>query len=156
MHHYGLDKDAQALRDKNALYLRLGQAKVAATPDDPKAHAELGNQYVDLGDYSMAAQCYRDALRLAPKSAELLKDLGGVLHLMGRTIEAEKALRLATTVDANHVEAWRNLGVVLAAREEWRQARECFSTAIALAPENAELRRYFDIAQSNVGGAASA
>lgn len=147
VHHYALTKTPEAIRHKQELYLRLGEAKLARDPEDPKAHAELGNQYSDLGDYGRAAQCYREALKRAPRNAELLKDLGGVLHLMGRSAEAEKALRLAVGLDAGHVEAWRNLGVVLAAGGDWRGAGESFARAAALAPERADLKQYLAIAR---------
>ena len=149
VHHYPLTKPREALAAKQALYLRLGKAKLALHPEDPKAHAELGNQYVDLGDYARAAGCYREALKRAPRSAELLKDLGGVLHLLGRAEEAEKALRLAVGLDAKHVEAWRNLGVVLAARGDWPGARDGFAKASALAPGRADLLDYLETARGH-------
>lgn len=142
VHHYALTKDATTLREKQALYLRLGETKLRAEPSNPKAHAELANQYVDLGDYPRAAQHLREALRLAPQSTELLKDLGGVLHLLGRHAEAEKALRLAVTLDPAHVEAWRNLGVVLAAREAWPEAHAALTHALSLAPGDPVLTEY--------------
>jgi len=146
VHHYALTKDAASLRAKQALYLRLGEAKLAADPSNPKAHAELANQYIDLGNYARAAQHLREALRLAPGSPELLKDLGGVLHLLGRGADAEKALRLALALDPTHVEAWRNLGVVLAARAAWPEAHDAFAQALALAPSDPTLAHYIAVA----------
>lgn len=151
VHHYGLARDASALAEKHALYLRLGQAKVLAEPGNPKAHAELGNQYVEMGAYGQAVAAYREALRLAPKSAELLKDLGGVLHLMGRAPEAERALQLAVEIDPGHVEAWRNLGVVLAGLGHWAEAEACFSRALAHAPGHKELTRYAALMREKLG-----
>lgn len=150
VHHYGLSKDPAVLREKQALYLRLGLAKREADPENPKVHAELANQYVDLGDYARAVQHYRDALRLAPQSPELLKDLGGALHLLGRSAEAEKALRLAVALDPDHVEGWRNLGVVLAARQAWAEAHSALSRAHTLAPGDATLREYVQIASAQL------
>lgn len=142
VHHYGLARDAAAIAEKQALYLRLGQAKVAAEPGNAKAHAELGNQFIEMGAYAQAVAAYREALRLAPKSAELLKDLGGALHLLGRSPEAERALRLAVEIEPGHVEAWRNLGVVLAGAGHWAEAEACFARALESAPGHEELTRY--------------
>lgn len=146
VHHYPLTKGEAALREKAELYLRLGRAKVGAAPGDAKAHAELGNQYVDLGDFAQAARCYSEALKRAPESAELWKDLGAVLHMMGRGAEAERALRVALAKDAGHVEAWRNLGVVLGVRGAWAEAAEAFRAGLEVAPGDVVLREYLGVA----------
>jgi len=151
VHHYALTKSAEHLRAKQALYLALGLEKLRDAPEDPKAHAELGNQYAEMGDYTRAAQCYRAALQHDPTNAENLKDLGGMMHLLGRNAEAEKALRLAVRLDPALLEGWRNLGVVLAAQEQWAEAATSFAQGLALAPGHAELQRYHAIAQERLG-----
>jgi tetratricopeptide (TPR) repeat protein len=153
VHHYPLLKDEAALARKRALYLRLGELKVAAAPNDPQAHAELGHQYTESGQYARAAAAYQRALHRAPGNAELLKDLGAVLHLLQRPNEAHQALELATRIDPGLTDAWRNLGVVAAEAEDWRQALRHFDTALRLSPQSAELHYYRAVALQRLGRA---
>jgi tetratricopeptide (TPR) repeat protein len=146
VHHYPLLKDEAALAAKRALYLRLGEQKAAAAPTDPQAHAELGHQYTEHGDYLRAAQSYQRALQLSPDNAELLKDLGAVLHLLRRPKEARHALELATRLNPALADAWRNLGVVAADAGDWGEALEIFDRAVHLAPANADLHYFRAIA----------
>ncbi len=151
IHHYPLLRSAERVRQKRLTYLELGRAKAAANPKDPRAHAELGAQYAELGDHESAAAAYREAVRLDPANAEWLKELGATLHLAGRRAQAHQALRLATAADADNVEAWRNLGVVAADGGAWPEAADCFRRAAALAPKNAELHRYLAVALGETG-----
>lgn len=156
VHHYPLSKDAEQLRKKQELYLRLGHAKAAADPKDPKAFAELGNQYAEVGDYANAAGAYREAAKLDPTNAIYLKDVGGMLHQLGRHEEAHRALRLAIDRDPNLVDAWRNLGVVLADSKKFDGAIECFEKALQLEPAWTEGRRYLSVALEGAGRPAEA
>lgn len=160
VHHYPLARPAEAVRHKREHYLRLGIEKRRERPDDPRAAAELGAQYMELGDYAAAAAAYRDAVRLDAEIAKKsggapnplwLRDLGGALHLAGRPEEAEQALRIALKVDPESPEVWRNLGVVQAARNAWFEARDCFARAAALAPQDSEIRRHHAVALARTG-----
>lgn len=151
VHHYPALHGAERLDEKRRLYVTLGEAKVKARPTDAEAHAELGHQYAELGDYSRAAAAYRESLRCAPDRAATLKDLGGVLHLMGRSEEARKALRLAVRYDPGLAEAWRNLGVIHASQAQWNLASECFAEAVRRDPAWADGPRYLAVALEQDG-----
>ncbi|MCA9003576.1 MAG: glycosyltransferase, partial [Planctomycetes bacterium] len=74
IHHYPLLHRTEADRlAKQHFYLALGKRKLAASPADPKAHNELGDQYVDLGEIALALQCYKEAVRLDPGNGHWLK-----------------------------------------------------------------------------------
>lgn len=146
VHHYPLLRSAEATSRKQLLYIELGHKKVRKSPWDPKAHIELGHQYADLADYPAAAAAYRAALELGPTHAETLKDLGSVLHLMGRHSEAQTALELAVRLEPGMEEGWRNLGVVHGARNEWRRAIRCFQQALRLNAKWADGHRFLSIA----------
>ncbi|HOZ48077.1 MAG TPA: glycosyltransferase [Candidatus Hydrogenedentes bacterium] len=149
--HYPMLRDVSRVLAKRRMYVELGRRKVEDEPDNPKAYAELGHQYAELGEYGAAAAAYREALKRAPHDAGLLKDLGGVLHMTGRADAALQALDLAVRTDPTLAEAWRNLGVVHAARACWRDAEVCFARALELAPDWAEGHRYLGIALEHVG-----
>ena len=89
----------RSLIEKRRLYLRLGEEKVRRAPENAQAHAELGDQHAELQNYAAAVRAYRQALRLEPRNAERLKDLGGCLHLLRRGEEAEKALPTLTKAE---------------------------------------------------------
>lgn len=152
VHHYPLLQQSEEARArKQALYLKLGQEKIAAQPDDARARHELGDQYVDLGELTRALECYKEAVRLEPANALWLRDLGSVLLLLGQSPQAERALALSLQVDPEGEEAWRNLGVARARRDDWPAAREAFERCHALNPEHPENQRYLAIAMQACG-----
>jgi len=150
IHHYPFARSPERIRAKQEMYLRLGLEKVAESPDDPNAHAELGHQYAELGDYPRAAQAYRQAVALAPSNAVLLKDLGSALYLMRRGDEARRAFDLAVKIDPGLADAWRNLGVLHAGAKEWDRALACFERAFACDPAWAEGPRYIQTARDTL------
>lgn len=151
VHHYPLTKDTEQIRKKQELYLKLGHAKAATDPKDPKAFAELGNQYAEVGDYANAAGAYREAAKLDPTNAGYLKDLGGMLYQLGRHEEAHRALRLAIEQDPRLVDAWRNLGVLLVDAKQFDGAIECFEKALQLEPGWGDGHRYLSVAIEGAG-----
>lgn len=151
IHHYPYLKSPERIVRKQEMYLELGRRKAEAQPNDPKAYAELGNQYAEVQDYANAAAAYREALRREPSSATVLKDLGGVLHFIKRNEEAKRALRLALKLDPALMEAWRNLGVIHADEKDWATAIECFEHCIALDPAWDDGQRYLSVALQGAG-----
>lgn len=151
VHHYPLRRSQEAIARKQAHYIQLGLDKIRRCPTDPAAHIELGNQYADNGDYAAAAAAYRAALGLQPDNAEILKDLGGVLHLLGHNREAQTALELAVRLQPNLRDGWRNLGVVHSAQDEWRRAVRCLRQAVQIDPDWADGQRFLSIALKNAG-----
>lgn len=152
VHHYpllNLSSDARAR--KQALYLELGQRKVAGAPNDPMAHHELGDQYIDLGDVAQALRCYKEAVRLEPHNPAWMRDLGGALLLLGHVTQAEQALELALRLGPDGEDTWRNLGVARARQENWPGARDAFQHAHAINPEHPENQRYLAIALQACG-----
>ncbi|MCX5757640.1 MAG: tetratricopeptide repeat protein [Candidatus Hydrogenedentes bacterium] len=147
IHHYPFAKAPERVRAKQEMYLRLGLAKVADAPDDPNAYAELGNAYLELGDYPGATNAFREALKYATSNAALLKDLGSALYLMQRRDESRRAFELAVKIDARLADAWRNLGVLHADAREWPQALACFEQALAGDPTWADGPRYIQTAR---------
>lgn len=147
IHHYPLTKPESELRRKQEMYIRLGLEKRREHPNDARLAAELGNQYAELGDYRNAAAAYRDAARLEPENPLWLKDLGGMLHLLGRSGDAVNALELSLRLDEQQPEAWRNLGVVHAHGGRWAQALVCFERYARLAPAAEDAERCLALAR---------
>ncbi|MBI2434683.1 MAG: glycosyltransferase [Candidatus Hydrogenedentes bacterium] len=142
IYHYPLLRAPDDIRRKQELYVELGRAKVAERPGDAQAHAELGSQYAELGDYRNAVAAFREAVRLDPASGEYLKDLGATLSLFGKPQEAEQALLLAVQRAPGLADAWRNLGVLAANRSAWHDAVHYLRQALALQPDSNQVRDY--------------
>ena len=151
IHHYNLLKDPDRTRKKQEMYLRLGRDKAAASPNDPKAHIELGAQYAEVGDWANAAASYREALKIDGRNPEALRDLGAALHMLQRPNEAKRALQLALEIDSEQPAAWRNLGVVLAEEKQWDAACECFRNALKYDPAWPDAHRYLSVAIEGAG-----
>ncbi len=156
IHHYPLLRPPERVLAKQALYLRLGREKAAGRSTDPQAHVELGRQLVEMGDLLAAVAAYRDALRLAPRSAQILRELGATLFCIDRHAEARRALELAVEFEPGMADAWRNLGVIHAYAGAWDAAFPCFEEAVRLEPANAVLHEYLAEALHQLGRAEEA
>ncbi|MBI4558993.1 MAG: tetratricopeptide repeat protein [Candidatus Hydrogenedentes bacterium] len=146
IYHYPLERSPERIREKQQRYIRLGRRKVAENPNNPRAYVELANQYVEVGEYNAAVTAYREALRLNPRDAVVLKDLGAVLYLLKSMPEAKQSLILALRLCPELPEGWRNLGVIYVEQGRWDKAVECFERALALDPTWTDGHRYLSIA----------
>ncbi len=79
---------------------------------------------------------FRQILKRVPESAEAKVGLGVVLFARGNREGAEQELREALTLNRNYPEAWHNLGLVLARREAWDEARRCHEQALLFRPDH--------------------
>lgn len=77
IHHYGF---LRFDRDKSALYLKLARRQVAATPNDPRAWADLGVLLLERERLPAAADAFR--------RARALGDRGEASFLLGRTLQS--------------------------------------------------------------------
>ena len=106
-----------------------------ARQDDPKVSGaisrRLGILYDKVGDFSKATVEYEIALKATPNDADLLSDIGYSYFCRKDYGLAEKHLRQATKVQANHKRAWTNLGMVLAAKSRWQESYDAFLMAVA-------------------------
>jgi tetratricopeptide (TPR) repeat protein len=65
-------------------------------------------------------------------------NLGNLLRVDSRNVEAEAALRAATRADPTFVEAWYNLSDLLDEQGRSEAAIECLRTALRVAPDYAD------------------
>ena len=97
-------------RDSRALWTRA----LAVTAENHRAHAALGDLLLENGQVSEAASHYREAVRIAPGSAEYRFGLGVALNREGQIPAAAEQFRAAVRLDPRHVEAQVGLGAMLA------------------------------------------
>ena len=112
-------------------------ACVAACTGDPSApHLARGNVLVNNGKREEAAAEYREAARLAPRSALPLERLGDVLYDLGRKNEALAAYREAAARDPGAFTARIGAARVLTDLGKLAEAREELSVALRRQPTN--------------------
>ena len=83
-------------------------------------------------NYEHSLEQFRSALVLQPANPTALTQNGRILHLSGRSVEAEKYLREATSIDQLGHEAWYWLGQVFSEQQLHELSADCFKTSLDL------------------------
>ena len=107
------------------LMLLTCAAPAAAQPAAPASgdagyYFLLGRRHESMGDVDKAVAAYKQALTLAPNSAELRAELAGLYARQDRAVEAIDTAEEALTKDPENREANRILGSIYAALAEQR------------------------------------
>ena len=104
---------------------------LAISPDDAKAHNNLGRALAGKGDYDQAIVHWQKALQIDPRYWEAHNNLAVALIGNGRLNEAIGHLRQVLDANPNYAEVHGNLGRALALKgksdeaiAEWRKAIE--------------------------------
>ena len=112
--------------------------------DFAMAHNNLGKALEALGKVQMAHESYRNAyraaLKLEPKNAGLLADLGWDLISQRRHEEAIKLLRRAHSIQPDHILVHSNLGYALQEAGRFKEALETYQEIRKTYPDNHELQ----------------
>ena len=109
-----------------------GLAGARLQPDDAVDGLSVGHRLMAAGEYELALRAYFRAAGEAGSSVDTLSAIGAANLRLGRLGQAEQALRRALDRDPEFVPALNNLGVVMAERERWGEARHLFQAAFAL------------------------
>jgi len=103
--------------DDYANGLTIWLQSVARYPDNPRAHINLGNAYVNAGDLRSGADQYVIALRLDPNLSEAHNNLGVAEAGMGETAAAEADYRAALRISPGWDKPRENLEHLEAAQK---------------------------------------
>ena len=99
-------------------------------------YCQLGNLNRERGDYNLAVEHYKAAIKLAPENAGPHIFLGAILAKKGNLEAAEASHRKATHCNKGPIdEAFFNLGLVLRAQERYSEALACLERALDIEPE---------------------
>lgn len=88
------------------------------------------------GQFDRARGALENALRAAPRHAQLWNAYGNLLSEMGQGAQAIAALQNAVQCDARYVEGWVNLAIVATQGEDWQTAGTAAKQATLLAPSD--------------------
>ena len=110
------------------------QYKLAAVqePNDARAHAGLGNIYLDQGRYQEAVTAYRQALKVKPDYLPVYQPLAYALARLNRFDEGTDTLKQALQYDPNNAEVYNNLSFAYVHAGKYSEAIEAGQKAIEL------------------------
>jgi tetratricopeptide (TPR) repeat protein len=129
---------------------------LAASPDSPRAHQAMAENYFVLRRMPEAEKEYREALRLRPDVPEVHLELGEVYAGTSRWAEAEKEYRAQTKLQPGNAEAAYRLGAALLEQGKAREARMELTSADKLMPGMPETLYSLGKAASLEGDSAAA
>jgi DNA-binding transcriptional MerR regulator len=108
--------------------------KLATGPTTASEWHEMAIGQEQDGYLAEAVASYRDALLAGGPDVQIVFDLAHALQQLGRRDEALERYRQTVEMAPAFVDAWNNLGVLLAEAELLEEACECFRRALAADP----------------------
>ncbi len=124
----------------------LWEDVVEKSPDNARAHLDLGLAYKSKGMSDEAIQQYQIALNLKPNYAKAYNDMGNAYWSKGLHDKAMEQYRIALDLKPDYVEAHNNLGNAYLSQGLSDKAIEQYRIALDLKPAYAE-------AHNNLGNA---
>ncbi len=128
----------QAGRHRDAIEL-LRKALDAQGPH-PVMHSTLAASYLAVGLTNEGVFHCREAVRLAPGSAQAQNQLGSALLSLHKPAEAVAYLREAIRLRPNSGELLNNLGIALRELHQGEEAIQCFTQSLRLNPNSLAAR----------------
>ncbi len=115
----------------------LWQSVVDHSPENHRAHYNLGRVLCESSKYGPAITAYREAIRLNPEYADALNNLGRALADTGRVEEALVHFRSAIKIDADFAPALHNLGRELGQLGQYDEAIKQLTASLRVRPNEA-------------------
>jgi predicted CXXCH cytochrome family protein len=107
---------------------------IAANPDLPEPHLNLGATLAAARDPEGAIAAFREAIRLRPDLPAAHNDLAVLLDQRGETPLARRHFERSIRLDPGYAAARHNYGLHLAKQGQWAAARREFEKAVELEP----------------------
>lgn len=150
----------KALWDLAWLYSKLGRPsdaldlmkRVAGMAGDPEKKAAcfltLGQLMEQLRDFPSAIAFYSQAFSLEPACTAtwylINNNLGFCLNTLGRYEDAESYCRAAIRIDPDRHNAYKNLGICLEGKSDYRRAAEAYLAAVQANAANGRALRHLE------------
>jgi tetratricopeptide (TPR) repeat protein len=145
------------------LHISQNQADSAPSRDSAAAPADRpnsstaqylltqGNEYLAQGAYAKAITSYEQLLKLNPRHADALNNLGAAVCKLGRYQEAEQHFRRAIGVRPDYSDAHSNLGTVLRGRGHLAGSENSLRRALKLKPNHVDARSNLGLTLLSLG-----
>jgi tetratricopeptide (TPR) repeat protein len=113
------------------------KAAMNAQPDDYTSHYNIGNFYMDRGEYQQAISAFTTSHRLRPDSVLPLNNIAFAYNAIGQNDKAEASFRKALKREPDNVIANLNLGMILGEQGRISEAEKAFRFAYKNDPNSA-------------------
>ena len=100
-------------------------------------YTEQAQVYCQDNNWRKAILACKNALEIAPNTADAYKILGDILYRQGKQAEALGIYAKALTINPNLAAVYANLGTLYADREDWHKALDYYQQAAILDPDSA-------------------
>jgi len=104
-------------------------------PEDYASLVNMGNDYMDHGNFAIAAEAYRRALEIDGSSPDVRTDFGACLHGMGLAERALEEFLQVIEEHPSHAIVHYNLGIVYFYLEKKDSARFYWESYLAIEPD---------------------
>lgn len=136
---------------KSAEAARALEDALRAAPQRPDLYQQAGAFLIRNGQAPEALRLFDRAARMLPQSREILLLKAAALEIAGQSVEAGSLLHQIQNRWPEWHAGWVANGVVLAAREQFEQARQALETAVALGARSSEA--YYCLAEATLHSA---
>jgi Tfp pilus assembly protein PilF len=126
-------------------------ASLQSRPDDWSFHYNLGNYYLDRGEFKEALAAFATASRLRPDVIQPWVNTSMVHARQGNNQAAEEALRRALKIEPANATANYNLGLLLAEQGKTPEAEASLRTALKSDPALSEAAFNLGVLLSRLG-----
>jgi len=100
-----------------------------------QTYFDLGENFIDKGDWDNAILCYYKILEIDPKCGKAYNNLGLIFKILGQPGNAEAFLRKAIEIEPTCINAYYNLGFVYKKGNYLEDAEYCFRHVLDFDPD---------------------
>ncbi len=136
IHHFKELKPHDYLKVKPGHYRRIGEKKLAAEPNNPRAWHEMGTVEREAGSFAKAKEYFEKAIKLDPAFVEAYQGLGSCLSKLGKLDNAIAAFRKAIELNPDYPTPYFSLGVVYSRLGRLNDARDAILEGLKRNPND--------------------
>ena len=118
---------------------RLWLSTTQVSPFSPRAHNNMGDVYVQEGNFDGAIREFKRALALKPDYADVYHNLANTYQFLGNTQEAIKHYETALSYNPKLFESYYNLSILYLNSGETDKAIELLNKGLQMRPQDANL-----------------
>ncbi|MCK5092540.1 MAG: tetratricopeptide repeat protein [Gammaproteobacteria bacterium] len=120
-------------------------------PRHEKTLLLLNRIAMQSGDYALSISLMEKAVKINPRNPEYHYNLGLAYNSMGKIKEALSCMKHATSVKLDYVAAWVGLGNIMFSDNRLDEAKQYYSKAIQLSPDNPSMHYNIGLLNRRLG-----